>query len=234
MSSPRFTRVHEYALVLFFIGLLAVIILPTVGTTCGGRSPTRFSDYVKLKQISQAAWIYASDHQDRLPESTDVWDYARALAEAADLNDAQLWQSQVDPASASSSSYGKKLKILLPVKTGQPRKLNPAFRKIKPAFAVPVGRKLSVNHPSTTPIAWTRGLQPDGTWAKHSPYGTDGGHIVFIGGNIVFYRNLSDDGGQLISRDGRKTANILDSLPVGCSISEYVPTLAEQSEWAKR
>lgn len=190
------------------------------------------ADSSNLRQIGQASLIYAQDHQDRLPEATDIWDYARFLAEGTGLNDGRMWQSRIDPASSEISR--EMIEVLLPAKTGRPRELNPAFREIKPTFAVPVGRRLSVNHPSTTPIAWTRGLQPDGTWAKHSPYGTDGGHIVFIGGNIVFYRNLSDDGGQLISRDGRKTANILDSLPVGCSISEYVPTLAEQSEWAKR
>jgi hypothetical protein len=230
MSPPRFTRLHEYGLALFLIGLLAAIIIPTVGRTCGGMGSPRMADASNLRQIAQASLIYAQDHQDRLPEAIDIWDYARALAETSGLNDGRMWQSRIDPAYAEI--YPKKIEVLLPAKTGQPSELNPAFREIKPAFAVPVGRRLSVNHPATTPVAWTRGLQPDGTWAKHSPYGTEGGHIVFLGGNVAFFRNLSDEGGQLISHDGNKTANIFDALPVGCRISEYIPTPAEQTTWA--
>lgn len=232
MSPSLRKRLYTYAIFLFLIGLLATIIIPTVGTTCGGMGGRRMVDAANLRQIAQASLIYAQDHHDRLPEANDIWDYARILAETTGLHDGQMWQSRIDPASAETSQ--ENIEVLLPAKTGQPRELNPAFRKIKPVFAVPVGRKLSVNHPATTPIAWTRGLQPDGTWSKHSPYGTDGGYIAFLGGNVAFYRNLSDDGGQLINRDGTKTANILDALPRDCRISEYQPTIEEQNDWTNQ
>jgi hypothetical protein len=236
MSASSKRRIIEYGLVLVIIAVLVAIIKPNVGNTCGSTPPSRSPDYGKLQQISHAALVYASDHQGRLPEATDVWDYARILAETMERyysdrpHYAHLWQSQVDPASASD--YDKKLKIILPAKKGHPRELDPAFLKIKPAFAIPVGRRLHMNHPATTPIAWTRGLQTDGTWAKHSPYGGEGGYIVFLGGNVAFYLNLTSAGGELIGRDGNKTANILDALPVGCRISEYQPTPAEQNAWA--
>ncbi len=187
-------------------------------------------DASNLRQIAQAKLIYAQDQKDRFPAANDIWDDARMLAESVGLEEGNLWQSRVDPASAAS--YDPKIKILLPKKEGQPRELNPAFRQIKPAFAVALG-KMHTGRPSTTPVAWTRGLQPDGTWAKHSPYGERGGHIVFLGGNIAFYRNLTDDGGQLIRPDGTKTANILEALPLGCRISEYTPTPVEQEAWSK-
>lgn len=187
-------------------------------------------DASNLRQIAQAKLIYAQDHKDRFPPSEDIWDDARILAEGVGLEEGNLWQSRVDP--ASEVSYARKIKILLPKKEGRPRELNPAFRQIKPAFAVALG-KMHTNLPSTTPVAWTRGLQPDGTWAKHSPYGERGGHIVFLGGNVAFYRNLTDDGGQLIRPDGTKTANIIEALPRGCRISEYIPTAAEQENWSK-
>jgi len=238
MSAPRFTRLLEYGFVLFLIALLASIIVPTVGRTCGRPGPSRLTDFVHLRDIGNATAIYAYNHNDRFPEATDIWDYARILAEVGTpnepegLNDARFWRSKVDPASAPISSKDPKFPILLPSKNGQPRALNPAFRSIKPAFAIPVGRRLSTNHPATTPIAWTRGLQSDGTWAKHSPYGGQGGYILFLGGNVAYYLNLTDDGGQLIARDGSKTANILEALPVGCRISEYVPTPEEQTTWS--
>jgi hypothetical protein len=187
------------------------------------------ADGSNLRQIAKAKLIYAQDHQGRFPAADDIWDDARILAEAVGLEEGNVWQSRVDPASAES--YSRKLKILLPKKKGRPRELNPDFRQIKPVFAVALG-KMHTNRSATTPIAWTRGLQPDGTWAKHSPYGELGGHIVFLGGNVAFYRNLTDDGGQLIRPDGTKTANILEALPVGSRISEYMPTAAEQETWS--
>lgn len=153
------------------------------------------------------------------------------MADAGILNDGTFWQSRIDPANAGTAR--EKIDILLPASGKAPRELNPAFRAIKPTFAVALG-KLHWNMPSTTPIIWTRGLQLDGTWASHSPYGTDGGYIMFLGGNMAFYRNLSDDGGQLIDRNGNKTSNILEALPPGTRIGEYVPTPAEQLEWAKQ
>jgi hypothetical protein len=152
------------------------------------------------------------------------------LAEDGILEEASLWQSNIDP--ASNASRDRTLKILLPKKDGRPRELNPAFRQIKPAFAVALG-KMHLNLPATTPVAWTRGLRPDGTWAKHSPLGERGGYIAFIGGNVAYYRNLTDEGGQLIRPDGTKTANILEALPLGCRISEYIPTAVEQEAWSK-
>ncbi|MET0263176.1 MAG: hypothetical protein ABW223_09780 [Rariglobus sp.] len=135
----------------------------------------------------------------------------------------------MDP--ANSETARDPIDILLPPSGNAPRELNPAFRAIRPTFAVALG-KLGTDLPFATPVAWTRGLQPDGTWAKHSPYGGEGGFITFLGGNVSYFRNLSDDGGQLISRDGAKTANILDALPPGTRIGEYMPTAEEQKTWS--
>lgn len=212
----------------FLTGGLVCSLVPA--SSFGTSYVTGAQDASNLRQIAQAKLIYAQDHQDRFPQGNNIWDDARMLAEGIGLEEGNLWQSRIDPASVET--YDRKIKILLPKKEGRPRELNPAFRQIKPAFAVALG-KMHTNLPSTTPVAWTRGLQTDGTWAKHSPYGERGGHIVFLGGNVAFYRNLTDDGGQLIRPDGTKTANILEALPRGCHVSEYLPTAAEQEAWSK-
>jgi hypothetical protein len=107
--------------------------------------------------------------------------------------------------------------------------LEPAFRELKPSWAVPLG-EITANMSATTPIAWTRGLNADGKWSKHSPYGTDGGHVVFLGGNVAFYRDAKD---AFFRFDGKgMTSNILEALPPGTRIGEYVPNEAEKREWA--
>lgn len=174
--------------------------------------------------------MYASDHNDQLPHASDIWDYIRQLAEFGNINDAEVLWSRLDP--AADLSHGSPFLILAAEQTGKTRQLNPTFRQLKPSVAVALD-DLNTKMPLTTPITWTRGLQMDGTWAAHSPYGPDGGYIVFMGGNVHFYHNLTDDGGQLTRFDGKgKTANILEALPPGSRIGEYVPTPEEQVEWA--
>lgn len=218
---------------LCILGALGFSLCATPHSLSNTTAPaSRTAGGSNLRQIGQASLIYAQSHQDRLPEATDIWDYARLLATDAGLDDARLWQAPIDPANKETGS--ERSLVLLPAKSGKPSQLNPDFRKIKPSVAVAIGR-LRADSPSTTPIAWTRGLQPDGTWAPHSPYGTAGGHIVFIGGNVAFYKNLKGENGlgELINRDGAPTFNILDALPRGTRIAEYIPTPEEQLAWAK-
>jgi type II secretory pathway pseudopilin PulG len=227
MKKPFYQKPFFYLFIIIVAGLIAIII-PTIGSVTHKNPKIR--DVANLRQLGQASLIYAQDHKDYLPEATDVWDYARLLAKAGIINDGRYWQSHIDP--ATSDTARDNIDILLPPSGNAPRELNPVFRTIKPTVAVALG-KLHMSMPSTTPILWTRGLQPNGTWAPHSPYGTHGGYIMFLGGNIAYFRNLSENGGQLISRDGNKTANILDALPLGTRIGEYEPTSDEKKAWSK-
>jgi hypothetical protein len=218
----------EYGLALGIIALIGAAILPTVGSTCGGRGSGRTADASNLRQIGQACLIYAQGNKDRLPQASDVWEYAELLGEI--LNDPKMWVSKLDPASDNSPKLPT---YILKPDTTSPGQLDPAFRKSKPCFAVVLGKALSANMPVTTPIAWTRGLQPDGTWSTHAPYGDKGGFIVFLGGNVAFYKDLKSAGDRLIRYDGQgETSNILEALPPGRSIGEYIPTAEEKAAWA--
>jgi hypothetical protein len=218
-----------YVLVTVVLLILAAgIVIPMAGIV---HNVPRGPDSSNLRQIAQASLIYTLDHNDRFPEATDVWDFAGQLAESAGLDMAAMWQSKLDP--SCDESFDNSNTVLVPGKT-HPRQIDPRFRQLKLSIAVPLG-KLDTSVPATTPIAWTRGLQPDGTWAKHSPYGDEGGYVAFVGGNVVSYNNLKSNGGELLRFDGTgKTSNILDALPPGCRIGEYVPTPAEQLKWAKQ
>ena len=188
-------------------------------------STRRSAAYIDLRGIGQASVIYASLHQGRLPQAADVWGYAAQLARDGDLNDASIWTAGTDPANETElSDLGRVL-----VADGSSP--TPEFLKLKPSWAVPLG-ELTVNLPSTTPVAWTRGLRPDGTWAPYGPYGTDGGYVMFLGGNVAFYRNTRD---AFLRFDGKGTTyNVLEALPPGTRIGEYVPNEAEQRTWQIR
>lgn len=128
---------------------------------------------------------------------------------------------------------------MLPAPADGPRALDPRFAELPHLFTVVIGG-LKATDPATTPIAWTRGLDLEtGVWSKASPYGGKGGHIVFLAGNVAFYRTLRNSaGGELVSRDGRPTHRIRDALPVGARISLDPTTLIATDKpsqpWSER
>jgi hypothetical protein len=204
--------------------IAGAVLLPAVGKCRASASRPIASS--NLRQIGQAALIYASDHNGQLPVVADVWGYAAELAKGGGLNDASMWGTESDPANAEA------LTDMKTVLTPNRKEFNPEFKTLKPSWAVPI-TTLTIAAPSGTPIAWTRGLRSDGTWSSNSPFGTDGGHIVFLGGNVQWFRNLTAKENQLLRFDGKgTTSNILEALPPGTRISEYVPTEADQREWA--
>ncbi len=89
--------------------------------------------------------------------------------------------------------------------------LEPAFAS-EPVLSWDFVTGLNLNLPPTTPIAWTRGLQTDGTWDVHGGVcGGDGGHIMFLGGNVAYFRDLKS--APLTRPDGTPTSNVLEALP---------------------
>ena len=195
--------------VVCLLGFFAAIIIPTTS-----RSPIparRSIDSSNLRQIGQASLIYASDSQDRLPQVDNIHAFAAELARLGGLNDATIWFSTEE----YRGHDGLRVSTVL---TPDRQRIEPSFAAARPSFAAAV-RGLHAALPSTTPIAWTRGLQPDGTWSEDSPYGGEGGHIVFLGGNVSFYRKLGGSTPALVDREGRPTADIRAALPADAVIA---------------
>lgn len=168
-----------------------------------------------LRQIGQASLIYAADNYDRLPNVPDLHAYMVALAQAGILNDPELWMAPGDPALNRHATYSTVL-------NADGTALNDAIKDLPIAWGV-VLSGLPVTADSHTPVAWTRGLQPDGTWSKDSPHEGEGGYIVFLGGNITpFIKNLKDTPLQRYDGNGT-TTNILEALPPGSRIGEWKP-----------
>lgn len=231
----------ELLTVIAIIGILASILIPTVGRV--RESARRSVDASNIRQIGQACLIYANDHREALPpknldpqtglptpgggDSTTVIAFAGALAHGGGINDGNIWRSSSDSAGSVQYNGAPILEA-----TGTPRNIRKGagdFGTLDAiSFVVVSGLRTSM--PSTTPIALTRGLNPSaGEWLTQrnlSVYGSDGGHIVFMGGNVSFYKNTKGDDNKGIfikASDGQRTHNVLESISSGSANFHALP-----------
>lgn len=213
----------ELLTVIAIIGILAAIIIPTVGNV--QERARRTTDLSNIKQILQSAMVYANDNNERLPQLSNrdlsgtgmtnvtpkLW--AGVLAKGTGLNDPNFYISKSDPLLPATIP----LTILNEAKTA----LDNTFSDASTELSVELVAGLRLSDPSTTPVIFTRGLQTAGTWNSDTgTYKSDGGYIGFLGGNVSFYKDVTgDDGlGVLVSTRGTKALNILQTLKTTNSV----------------
>ena len=218
----------ELLTVIAIIGILAAIIIPTVGKV--QQTAKRTADSSNLRQIGSASLIYAQLNKDQLPSNSlaptgpnygqnlstggtaaTVENVAGALAVNGGLESGAMWVSKADDTTSLEAQNVAVGNILLATKQG----LTPEFQAANLAYGYVVG--LNTNYSATTPIAYTRGIAnvTAGIWSEaNGTYKADGGHIVFIGGNVAFYKNLgaSEATGELIESDGTPTNDIKKTI----------------------
>lgn len=207
----------ELLTVIAIIGILAAIIIPTVGKV--RETARRSVDSSNLRQVGQASIIFAADNRDVLPATSGQFNGANGyvnsggttnlktaiggLAFAGGLNDATIWFTGTEATTAATLST-----VLASNRTT----LEANFLTV-PATSISFNyiAGLTANDPSTTPVAYTRGLLSNASnWVATAPYGSDGGHVVFLGGNVSFFRNTSN---AFISTNGTQTSNMQNAVP---------------------
>jgi len=197
----------ELLTVIAIIGILAAIIIPTVGQV--RQTAARAVASSNLRQIGQASLIYANDNNERLPTSRaqigstnneTMGGVMFQLARSGGLNDASVWFTAGDVPTSFST-------IINAAGTGLQVPMGSATTVISYVYA----SGLNTSDSSTTPISWTRRLGVDGNWTG-GPWNNDGGHIVYIGGNVAWYRNINGANSIVLS-DGNTGENINNALP---------------------
>jgi prepilin-type N-terminal cleavage/methylation domain-containing protein len=211
----------ELLTVIAIIGILAAIIIPTVGTV--REKAQRAVDANNIREVLKAAQIYAGDNNDRLPDprftaalltgGTAVYRWPGILAKNNILTDPSFYFAKNDPLYPATVPT-----VILRAGVAARNQMDTTFIASTPSLEFVGGIKMS--DPATTPVVYTRGLQQGGTWngtvnaANIGVYKDTGGYIAFLGGNVNFYPNTT---GMFTSNGNgnSKPTNILQAIPYG-------------------
>ncbi len=220
----------ELLTVIAVIGILAAIIIPTVGKV--RETTQRTVDANNLRELAKAATIYATENRDALPNPDQT---GRAITGGQKYHQ---WFGQLakytgfnDPALLVSKNDGAVDATQLPPTIMDPS--DAAGQALQTEFAALAATTFNVvgglrlNDPATTPLAFSRGLKTDGTWnatgtqaddVAIGPYKDSGGHVVFLGGNVQFFSNLNQ---ALIANTGQTTSDLRQAVPNRSTVKIY-------------
>ena len=217
----------ELLTVIAIIGILAAILIPTIGNVMETARKASASSNARQIATSYVTFANGGARQRTISpngsdinknQASDVAQWAGVLAVRTELNDASMWFITSDDQLAAIAEMPRI--VVRNINSDSPS-LDPDFTNAVPkSWAVVVGMSTSAP-PTTTPIIWTRGLDNTGRWETTSPWKGKGGHIAFLDGHVAWYNSLDpdvNDGEQLSyyptrQSSGSGTSNIEEAIP---------------------
>ncbi|MDQ8184535.1 type II secretion system protein [Pelagicoccus sp. SDUM812002] len=213
-SAKRGFTLIELLTVIAILAILGAIIFPTVGQFRTLAKKT--SDSNDLRNIVQASQLFAAQYGERLVGTTeqlavdgdnlypnpdananDLADVAAVLAFGGELEDPKAWVSANETVPSKGGLY-----------TFSGGNVTVNYEPDDFSFSYVTGLRTSAS--SNTPVAFTRQSGASGQWVDGDPYGADGGHVAFMGGNVSWYTTLTNN---LISPDGAAVDTIEAAIP---------------------
>ena len=202
-KSPRagFTLI-ELLTVIAIIGVLAAILIPTVGAV--RKQAAKVSSANNIKQIAISFSTFSNSGTRPRVITKGPWssgsnrsannmkDWAKVLAYHAEMTDANVWFIGSDE---DIALYAGVLPRTIGVRDGATFNETNEWSSIsQQEISYNAVTGMSPNAPaSTTPLIWTKGLDTSGYWSNTSPWQGEGGHIGFMDGHVEFFPNISDD-----------------------------------------
>ncbi len=222
-KSPRsgFTLI-ELLTVIAIIGILAGILIPTIGAV--KKKAAMIASTSNLKQIAVAYATFSNTGTRARVISKGAWsesnnrsasnmkDWAKVLAYNSGLTDAGLWFIGSDE---NVSGYGGTLPRSIGIKNGSNFTESTEWGAIpEDVISYSAVVDMNANAAPSTPLIWTKGLSTSGTWSKTSPWQGEGGHIAFMDGHVEFFSNLTDDENKLAPGTASKTTQSTSNIEV--------------------
>lgn len=207
-KSPRsgFTLI-ELLTVIAIIGILAAILIPTIGAV--KEKAAQVSSSSNMKQIAVSFSTFSNSGTrtkvikdgtwsvDNNDQAGDAKQWAQVLAYNAGLTDAGLYFISSDEDVALASTLPRSIGT----RSGNAFTLDSDWGTmsadtISYVFVVNMSPNAAA---STTPLLWTKGLNESttGEWSITSPWQGKGGHIAFMDGHVEFFDNLTADENKL-------------------------------------
>lgn len=203
MKKNRAFTLVELMIVVAVIALLMALILPAAHRV--QERARRTSAQNSMKQIATAFNSYYQEHGS-IPDADSSVELIEQMASEEVFNDANLFIYEGDSRAAAVLRDN-----IWPLGDGTTTEIH-AWERGRPLSVVLIGNIGGGVDLSTTPIAFTRGLdETTGQWNSDGPFGQAGGFIAFLDGTVRFYKNLSSNGGKLSTKD-TSTSSILEVL----------------------
>jgi prepilin-type N-terminal cleavage/methylation domain-containing protein len=212
----------ELLMVLGVLSILMGMLIPSVGVV---RSKAqRMATAQKLRQVGMAVATYQSV-TGRSLTGADLGDWMARLAAETGLREGEIYLFEEDPLLGQVTASVPPA-LVQPGSDGIWEEID-NFNDWPIGIAVASGISPMVN-PSTTPVAWTRGLTSGGRWQdfgteRPGVYGAEGGFIVYLDGHVEFHKDLALDGGRLLRfSDGSPTADIREAIGPGVAVYDFL------------
>jgi prepilin-type N-terminal cleavage/methylation domain-containing protein len=186
----------ELMVVIAIIAILSAILVPSVRKAIDSARRTRGSN--SMRQLAVAYMNYSNTFGDQrtIPSTVTTHSgWALELAKANVLNEASVYFWSDDPLLKGKTDIPKFVKNSDGELVASAYWTNPG-----PSVVMLVG--VDPNAPATTtPIAWTRGLNLEtGVWAAdEGVYGDAGGFIAFLDGHVEWFETTK---AKLVKPDG--------------------------------
>jgi prepilin-type N-terminal cleavage/methylation domain-containing protein/prepilin-type processing-associated H-X9-DG protein len=220
----------ELITVITIMVILVGLLFPTI--TGFLKRGQRTQSLNSLKQISSAYFQFRSDNngrnlplrisknpssgQDAVFEVTNVYHIAYEFAWRGYLNEGSVYQIPTDLHVEQQGVFPQA--VAERDSTDAPWVLSDNFSNAAISFDLVAG--LSSNAPASTPVALTRGLDPQtGKWSTDetvSPYGAEGGHVAFLDGHVEWFENINDELTNPITR--KPATSFLQAISQGAKV----------------